>query len=117
LFFIQIIFLIESKVIYFKLENDPTLTTQNYIGVAVDLDPDTIYIGQILFNTGSILPLASATSAYGFVNTTTTNTSVLGQQFALSNFVMKITPSSLNAYNFVASTVCEFPYLKVDALF
>lgn len=90
--------------IYFKLQNDSaTLPTQNYFGAAVNIDPNTIYVGQILLNSGSNLPLGGSTGVYGFSNTAQSNTTVVGQSFALSNFVIKVVPGSLNAYNFQTS--------------
>lgn len=89
-------------VVYFSLSNDSTLTTQNYIGAAVDLDPNTVYVGQLLFTNGLYLPQSSMTtgSLYGYQNTAASNTTVTGRSFATIDYVIKIPPGSLYGYNF-----------------
>lgn len=89
------------KVIYFQLSNDPTLPTQNYIGASVDIDPNTVYVGQLLFTTGTPFPTTSLSSGtlYGYTNTSTSNTTVLGSSFGATNFVIKIPTNSQFGYN------------------
>ena len=96
--------------VYFTINNEPTLTSSVYIGAAVDLDPNTIYVGQLQFNTGNSLPTASnpspgssSTRVYGYQNTSSTNSTITSRSFGLINYVLKIPPSSLYGYNFQTS--------------
>lgn len=90
-----------KKVIYFALNNDPSLTSQNYIGATIDFDPNTVYVGQLLFTTGTSLPTTSpaVNSIYSYVDTSTSNLTITGRSFGVINFVIKIPPSSLYGFN------------------
>lgn len=99
------------KVIYFTLNNDPTLTSSVYIGASVDLDPNTIFVGQLQFTKGLPLPIATIVpSLYGYQNTSSSNTSVTGLAFGATNYVIKIPPGSLFGYNF---KTCKADFLNI----
>lgn len=91
--------------IYFTVNNDPTLVSPVYIGAAVDLDPNTIFVGQLQFTTGTAYPTSSMTpsSLYGYQNMSSSSTNATGFSFGVFNYVIKIPPGSLYGYNFQAS--------------
>lgn len=96
--------------IYFSLHDDPTLPAQNFIGATVDIDPDTVFVGQLQFTTGGALPNASlgGPTLYGYRNTSTSNSSAAGRSFNVINYVFKIPPSSLFGYNFQTSIYIQW---------
>lgn len=90
--------------IYFQLENLPELPDSNYIAVGVKYTSNQIYIGQLLFNKGVLLPTTSQT--LGSVHAYKKNTSTIstkGGSFSAANYVIKIPPKSLSGLKFETS--------------
>lgn len=90
--------------IYFQLEDDPSILSANNIAVGIKYTSNQIYVGQLLFYTADALPIASApvSSVHGYKENTTT-IAVTGGSFSVANYVLKVPPSSSYGYNFETS--------------
>lgn len=88
--------------IYFQLDDDPTVPTTNYISVGLQFTDTQIYVGQIQFTKNVPIKTANpSASMYAFVDSS--SLSVTGGTFGLSNYVVKINPNTAYSYNLVAS--------------
>ena len=87
--------------IYFQLDDDPTVPTTNYISVGLQFTDTQIYVGQIQFTKNVPIKVANPNPTYAFVDSS--SLSVTGGTFGLSNYVVKINPNTAYSYNLVAS--------------
>ena len=91
--------------IYFQLENEPSLVAspQTYVAVGIQYTDSQIFVGQNFYtlDTTSASPFItppSPSSLYIFQDTSSVST-INGRGIALSNYVMKIPPKSLYSYS------------------
>ena len=96
--------------IYFQLENEPSLIASpyTYVSASIQYTSTNIFSGQIFYTldtgTTSFPNVPSVSSLYTYPDTNTSVTSISGRGFGVSNFVIKIPPSSLNGYGFFSSS-------------
>jgi hypothetical protein len=89
-------------VIYFQLDDDPTVPTTNYISVGLQFTDTQIYVGQIQFTKNVPIKVVNPSATmYAFVDSS--SLSVTGGTFGLSNYVVKINPNTAYSYNLIAS--------------
>lgn len=66
--------------------------------------PTQIYVGQILFTTGTSASTVAQTGTITAFNPNST-LNVVGANFAVSDYVMKVKPNSTFAYNLETSKI------------
>ena len=94
--------------IYFQLENEPSLVAspQTYVAVGIQYTDSQIFVGQNFYtlDTTNALATAPATnSLYGYLDTINSITSISGRGFVSTTYVFKAPPSSLYGYSFLTS--------------
>ena len=105
--------------IYFQLENEPSLVAspQTYVAVGIQYTDSQIFVGQNFYtlDTTSASPLITAPAAsslYGYLDTINTITSISGRGFVTTTYVFKAPPSILYGYSFLSSEKFSIKYGK-----
>jgi hypothetical protein len=95
-------------VIYFQLENEPSLiaSPQTYVAVGIQYTDSQIFVGQNFYtlDTTSPSPLSTAplnSNLHGYLDNSTT--SIVGRGFVSTTYVFKAPPNSSYGYSFLSS--------------
>lgn len=85
------------------------ISSSYLVGVGVEYANNQLNVGVITLNSNQLLPLVSDYSGvYGYVNISNSSYLATGRSFSVVNYVLKIPPSSLFGYNFIASKIKSF---------
>lgn len=85
--------------IYFQLIE----SAQGSVGAGVQYTSNLMFVAKLDINDDVTLPQTNAPSVFGYMDTSSSSSQVSGRNFAISNFIIKIPPSSSYGYNIEAS--------------